>query len=253
MKCGILFNGKANFFKPYLEWILNFSNNEDICEISGIHTNDVEYFKRYFGDSTPLLVDDPSQILENSDIVYSLGYWKILKKPDIQKVPLGIVNFHHSHRLKYKGRHCATWAIRNNEEFHGSTMHFIDHRVDEGQIIDTDKFKIEHHHTAEDLFFLANETGLGLLKKNFRNTLDQAGLDFKEKELKCFTYKRKDLSHEISSTFFTDEINLLKQIRSLTFSNKPAPFVIIGNRKIYLKLEEYDTGLLTEKTDETRN
>jgi hypothetical protein len=39
MKCGILFNGKANFFKPYLDWILNFASREDLCDISGIYTN----------------------------------------------------------------------------------------------------------------------------------------------------------------------------------------------------------------------
>jgi methionyl-tRNA formyltransferase len=164
-----------------------------------------------------------------------------------------VVNFHHSYKLKYKGRHCATWAIRNNEIFHGSTMHFIDENVDEGKIIDTDKFKIEKHHTAEDIFFLANETGLDLLKNNFKKTLNQQGFNFKEQDLNSFTYRRRDLSHEISHDHIIDKNSFLKEVRSLTFSNKPAPFIVIDNQKIYLKLESYDTGFLAEKKDETRN
>jgi len=252
MKCGILFNGKQNFFKPYLTWILERSETTRDFKISGIHTNNRGFFSDNFSDYRVDLVDNVDSLLDDSDLVLSLGYWKILKKNQIEKVPAGVINFHHSYMLKYKGRHCATWAIKNGEIYHGSTIHFVDEKVDEGKIIDTDKFIIERYHTAEDIFLMANDIGLRLLKKNFKKIINKEKLEYKNKEKNFFTYREKDMSHEVNKNLIVDKERFLREVRSLTFSNKPAPYILIEGQRIYLKHENYDSGILGEINDERK-
>ena len=250
MRCGILFNGNQNFFEPYLSWILNNSRLRDDFKISGIHTNNRDFFKSNFPEYQDALLDNANSILENSDVVFSLGYWRILKKNQIEKVRMGVINFHHSYKLKYKGRHCGTWAIRNGEEYHGSTIHYIDEKVDEGKIIDTEKFKVKNHHTAEDLFFIANNIGLDLLKKNFDKIIKCENIDFVEKASDSLVYRERDISHEISTDFLLDTSSFLREVRSLTFSKKPAPYFLIDGQRVYLKHESSDSGFLGEKKRE---
>ena len=181
-----------------------------------------------------------------SDIVFSLGYWKILKKHQIDQVSKGVVNFHHSFNLKYKGRHSATWAIRNNEKLHGSTMHFIDEKVDQGKIIDSRSFEIEKTDTAETVFNKSNIVGLEILKNNFENIISENYFEYKKLCINenTHSYRKRDLDHEISLDSLGNTKKLFDEIRSLTFTQKPAPYIVLEGKKIFLKLEGYDSELL---------
>ena len=250
INCGILFNAKQNSFASYLKWILLEEQTSNYFNISGILTNDSNFLKE---DSVNSLESKSLEdLIDKSDIIFSLGYWRIIKKEQLVRVPLGIINFHHSYRLKYRGRHCATWAIRNREKFHGSTMHFINEKLDEGKIIDTRCFSVKQEETAEDLFFKANEIGLLMLKDNFKKILknDHAQLPALEHDKNFKYFKSSDLDHEISNKLIKDQNLLLNQILSLTFDKKRAPYVKLGNKKVYLKLESHDDGILKKNETE---
>ena len=111
VKCGILFNGRQNLFKRYLEWIVKEQSQKDF-DVSFVHTNNPELIK-----DVSVNLGSYEEVISNSDVVFSLGYWKKISKEDIKRVDLGIVNFHHSYELKFRGRHCATWAIRLDSLF----------------------------------------------------------------------------------------------------------------------------------------
>lgn len=255
MKVGILFNFHDNNFHPYLEWIQNYTseNKNKKCVISKIHTNDFKEFSSRYSELCHLLTNDVNDVLKNSDIVFSLGYWKILKKHQINQVNKGVVNFHHSFNLKYKGRHSATWAIRNNEKLHGSTMHFIDEKVDEGSIIDSKSFEIKPDDTAENVFKKANLLGLEILSKNFesliscKETIDL--IDSRDLNQTSYTYRKRDLSHEIGILKLKNDQEIYRELRALAYDNKPAPYIMVQGRKVYLKLEEYDDGILRRKNE----
>jgi methionyl-tRNA formyltransferase len=253
MKIGILFNCNDNNFYPYLTWIKNCiskSKNTELC-ITKILVNNLERFKKFYPELCSFVVNDINIVLNASDIVFSLGYWQILKQNQIDTVKIGIVNFHHSYKLKYKGRHSSTWVIRNNEKTHGSTMHFIDEKVDEGKIIDSKFFDISTHDTAEIIFEKANKVGLEMLSKNFKKLIsDQVKhTDINNLNEKSYKYRKRDLKHEISLSKLIDEEQLYREVRALAFDNKPAPYIIIQGKKIYLKLEEYDDGILKKNND----
>tara|TARA_Y100000592_G_scaffold16485_1_gene24517 strand:+ start:6776 stop:7519 length:744 start_codon:yes stop_codon:yes gene_type:complete len=244
INCGILFNAKQNSFASYLKWILLEEETSDYFNISGILTNDSNFLK----ENCINLVESQSleELIDKSDIIFSLGYWRIIKKEQLTRVPRGIINFHHSYRLKYRGRHCATWVIRNKEKFHGSTMHFMNEKLDEGKIIDTRCFLVNRDQTAEDLFFKANEIGLSMLKDNFKSTLknDHTQLSPMTHDEDFKYFKNSDLNHEISNKFIKNKELFLNEILSLTFDRKKSPYLMLGNKKVYLKLESHDDGIL---------
>ena len=63
-----------------------------------------------------------------------------------------------------------------------------------------------------------------------------------------FTFKEKDLNHEISLDKIQEPENLLHEIKSLSFHGCPAPFVVIDGVKIFLKTERYDSGKLERQS-----
>jgi len=237
-RCGILLKNKE-YLLPYVSWLLE---NQDKLnyEITGIHTNDESWAEENIGhDWIPRM--DFNSIIDSSDLVVSLSYWKKINEQTINKVPMGIVNFHHSYKLKYKGRHSSTWVIRNGEKKHGSTMHFIDKHLDRGTIIDTDWFDINEDDTADDVFHKANETGLTLLKRNFEKVIHGETIKPQEESAVCYEYKESHLNHRLD---IKNEETLLREIRSLTFHDCPAPYVVLGGKKVFLKMEGYDSGIL---------
>ena len=228
INCGLLVNG-ADYFEPYVDW---FKQQQNI-NIAAFYTNNNKF--NHINS-----VDSLEEVVALSDVVFSLGYWKIIPKTLIDSVKLGIINIHHSYELKYKGRHCATWAIQNGDKIHGSTLHYIDENLDEGVIIDTKACKINKNDTAYSLFMKANDIGLQLIQNNFNKILSgkKSKTEDNKKNLNCKTYKAKDLTHKINSSFFEDEKGFYDMVRSLTFPGKPLPYVEICGKKIYLEMRD---------------
>ena len=249
INCGVLFNAKENNFSEYLSWLNDYVSENKNVDLK-IFTNDISFVKKNLLIKDVKLVDSFSEILDFSDLLISLGFWKIIKKENIEKVPLGIVNFHHSYKLKYRGRHCSSWVLKNDETYHGSTMHYLDENLDQGRIIDSKSFKIGYDDVAEDLFKKANDIGLQMLKENFVSLIQGSIARKIELSEKQYLYKKNDLSHEISNKFVNHENDFLREIRSLTFNNKPSPYIILNNKKVYLKLEDYDSGILGKVNNE---
>lgn len=65
--------------------------------------------------------------------------------------PILALNYHDSLLPKYAGVNSTSWAILNNEEFHGISWHKITSSIDDGDIIYKKKIEITPHDTAFDL------------------------------------------------------------------------------------------------------
>ena len=69
------------------------------------------------------------------DLILSLSYNQILKKPLLDIPVFGAVNFHAGKLPYYRGRNVINWAILNGEEEIGITSHYMDEGIDTGSII----------------------------------------------------------------------------------------------------------------------
>lgn len=236
---GILL-APRNYYTTYVDWILSFvSKNPSKCRISYIYIPFDFFDKNYISWAhTWIYLSSVNDVINNSDLVISLGHTEKLSKEDIDKVPLGIINIHHSYKMKYRGRHTCTWAIRHNEEYHGSSIHYMNENIDDGPIIATDKIKIDPNDTSESLFNKVNLLGLDLLKETLPQILN-GSITYKNgipPDPTPYYFRERDLCHEIDYKLLNDPLTLYNHIRSLTFNGAPKPYITINNQKIELNL-----------------
>ena len=91
--------------------------------------------------------------LKKSDIhlICLAGFMKILSKSFIKNFKGKILNIHPSLLPKYKGLNTHERAIRNKDKYSGCTVHFVNSRLDSGEIINQKKVKIKKLDTPKTL------------------------------------------------------------------------------------------------------
>ena len=91
--------------------------------------------------------------LKKSDIqlICLAGFMKILSKSFINNFKGKILNIHPSLLPKYKGLNTHQRAIRNKDNYSGCTVHFVNSRLDSGEIIKQKKVRIQKLDTPKTL------------------------------------------------------------------------------------------------------
>lgn len=232
-KLGVLVI-KRDYFVPYVQWL--HEQDGKLFDLVGCVSNVPSGYSESVPEYKPHV---EGNIFEECDLILSLGYWKIIPETVIRSVPMGILNLHHSHGLKYRGRHTCTWAIINDEKVHGSTLHYMSPKLDDGPILATDSVPITADETAESLFTKVNDVGLRLVKENLPRALENNLYDelpFPTGE--HFTYRERDLTWEIPRNL--DDAAFERRVRALTFKGKPPPYIMVNGRLIEQHLIEFN-------------
>ncbi len=67
------------------------------------------------------------------------------------------INVHYSLLPKYRGLHSTVWAVINDEEYIGLTIHLMNEYMDDGPIIHQKAFRNNHKDTARDFMVQNNK------------------------------------------------------------------------------------------------
>jgi phosphoribosylglycinamide formyltransferase-1 len=91
--------------------------------------------------------------LKKSDIhlICLAGFMKILSKSFIKNFKGKILNIHPSLLPKYKGLNTHERAIRNKDKYSGCTVHFVNSKLDSGEIINQKKVRVKKLDTPKTL------------------------------------------------------------------------------------------------------
>ena len=81
----------------------------------------------------------------NYDYAFSICCNQIFKKKLISSF-YKIINYHSSLLPKYKGLNSTLWSILFREKYTGYSFHYVDGKIDNGNIILQEKFKINYDH-----------------------------------------------------------------------------------------------------------
>ena len=87
----------------------------------------------------------------NVDLIVLAGYMKILTKPFTQRFAGKILNIHPSLLPKYPGLDTYQRALENGDSEHGTTVHFVNEKVDSGAIVLQAKVPIFPGDTVEEI------------------------------------------------------------------------------------------------------
>ncbi|HAI18073.1 MAG TPA: hypothetical protein DCM10_08685 [Xanthomarina gelatinilytica] len=159
-----------------------------------------------------------------SDIVISVLYEKLLSPDEIKGRKC--YNFHPGSLPDYRGAGCYSWAIINEEESFGITLHVIDEGIDTGDIISHCYFPIEKEDTAYSLFQKGEKVIYKMFKEWFSLLLTQPFATVQQDTSSSSLYLRKDLQRAKDLTKF---------IKAFYFPNKESAYYYNKEgKKIYI-------------------
>src|SRR6266853_3524601 len=85
------------------------------------------------------------------ELVILAGFMRVLKSPMLNAFPRRIVNIHPSLLPKFPGLEAWKQALVAGEKVTGCTVHYVDERIDHGQILAQKEARILPNDTAESL------------------------------------------------------------------------------------------------------
>src|SRR5436305_9406875 len=93
------------------------------------------------------------QMLRDAEVelVVLAGFMRVLKSPTLQAFPRRIINIHPSLLPKFPGLEAWKQALEAGEIVTGCTVHYVDEKIDHGEIIAQREVRIEPEDTAESL------------------------------------------------------------------------------------------------------
>lgn len=158
-KCVLLFSGKGSNIKNLinrqaslngkLKYIAAFTNNSSAKGIDICRDNDID-----------VTINDQEELNSNlrkflskykPDLIILAGYMKILPDDIVDKYVGKIINIHPSLLPKYPGLNTYEKVLKNNDLYHGVTIHYVDTTLDGGPIILQGKFKIRKKFSVKEL------------------------------------------------------------------------------------------------------
>jgi len=240
----IAFAASRNLSVEIIEWIYNNKTKFAIELVGGVAPNfkgwwDDKVDKAYEKLKIPIYSSIEEMIDDSKpDIVFSLNYWKMIPSEYISKVEKGIINIHHSYKLRFRGRYSTSWAIiharKDNNWWHGTTLHYVDSKLDNGSIIASQRCEINENDTAEILFNRVENLAIEMFKNNFHKML--IGDDnFIEPDSEFFYYA-KDSNKNLKVDFNKSIEEVYDFVRAWSFKDRPKPYYSFNNEKIELTL-----------------
>ena len=138
-----------------------------------------------------------------------------------------LFNFHFSLLPKYRGCHTNFFQIFNGEKFSGVTLHKIDNGIDTGPILDQIKFPININSNAFINYYKLMKTSVRLLKKNFKNLVNDNYKVRKQILKNGSYYSKKSINYKKMKYFNIKRMNLKRfnQIKAFIFPPFQLPIV----------------------------
>jgi methionyl-tRNA formyltransferase len=140
-------NSKFQSSKKISNVLNDFGINKIVLNMHINHPESVQSINKY----------DP-------DLLISILGNQIFKEPIINLAPKGCLNLHTALLPKYRGLMPTFWVMKNDEEFTGVSVFFVDEGIDSGPIIVQEKVKIGNK-TQEELIKHTKKIGMESIAK----------------------------------------------------------------------------------------
>lgn len=166
-----------------------------------------------------------------SNRIICAGYKPIIRG-EILKLK-EIINIHYSLLPKYRGLHSTVWAILNNEEYLGLSIHLMNENIDDGPIIYQFKIKNDQVSSATDYMNIFNNwitEDLGKIVLNYLKGL----ISPNEQNINNATWVGKRTYEDCKIDFTKSHLYIKNFYRALK-PPYPRPFFRVrGKSQIYI-------------------
>ncbi|NOU38831.1 MAG: methionyl-tRNA formyltransferase [Ferruginibacter sp.] len=155
--------------------------------------------------------------------------------------PMGTINVHGSLLPQYRGAAPINWAVINGEEYTGVTTFKLQQEIDTGNILLSDKLKIESTDTAGTLHDKLKELGANLLLKTIQGIAEKSIKE--QSQVLTFNFEPSTLKHAPKLFTETGKINWAKSVDDVYnlirgLSPYPAAYTNFNGKKLKFFLVE---------------
>ena len=209
-KCVLLFSGKGSNIENLinnqaslngkLKYVAGFTNNSNAKGIDICSDNDIEVT---ISDQEELNFNLKKFLSKHKpDLIILAGYMKILPDDIVDKYAGKIINIHPSLLPKYPGLNTYEKVLKNNDLFHGATIHYVDTTLDGGPVILQGKFKIRKKLSIKELEGLTHKVE----HKIYPIVVKWIADDLVTLENNIIQFNDKDIHSPI--TYIVDDLNI---------------------------------------------
>lgn len=179
------------------------------------------------------LIEKENPTLQDIDIVISFLFWKRIKKPLISLSKLGCINFHPAPLPDYRGVGGYNFAILDDLNYWGVSAHFVDEKIDTGDIIQVNKFDISKNINIIELEKISQKELYLLFELIISKLMNNEKLNrIKQGEGKYICKKELEKAKEVTINMSKEEID--KKIRAFWFPPYHGAYILIDNKKYTL-------------------
>lgn len=157
------------------------------------------------------------------DYGFSFGNPQIMK-PKLINSFKRIINYHNSILPKYRGLHATAWSMFFSEDYTGYTFHEVNEKIDDGNIIIQESFKIDYSKTPYEIEVIKTKKAAKKIKQLIEYL--QEGYEGMRQEGESSYFGRKEL----------DKLLTFKEINKDNIDKIMRIIKIFG--AIYLQREE---------------
>lgn len=137
--------------------VFTHESNENIEFVEHLTNNRITYFVNSINDH----VEEITKF--HPDYLLSVYYRRIIKPKILEIVKYKAMNLHPSLLPAYRGTKSSVWALLNNEKQTGISFHYINDKIDDGNIILQKEIEITNEDTAYSLYHKL----ISVFSKNF--------------------------------------------------------------------------------------
>lgn len=168
----------------------------------------------------------------NFDVLVSNGCPFIIPVTKLDKNNRIFVNVHPSYLPYYKGMHPINGVLLNNESYTGCTMHFMDDKIDNGNIIHQEKFDLTADLNLNILYDICFFLEAKVFRKGILKLMENPSYKGTTQSTEGSYYTRKESDFIIN--FQTDDTATIhNKIRA--FSNgKEGPYITSKHGKMII-------------------
>ena len=242
---NVVFLGSKKIGLSCLEILQNRSSDLNI-RIIGILTNKRgEAIKEFAANhGIPVIPDLEAYVnlKEEVHIAISVQYHLILKKEHIAKASELTVNLHMAPLPEYRGCNQFSFAIIDDKEIFGTTIHMLEEGIDSGDILFEKRFPIKEGIWVDELYEetfkasveLFDQSLPNLISGNFKAISQDSLIDERGHAI----HYRKEIEDikKINMDWPADKIN--RHIRATNFPGFEPPYFYIDQNKIYFKKDD---------------
>lgn len=148
--------GLRFFIRYSLRYLLNkFDNSKKVKYILHIHNIPIIELNQNINSN-----DSINKIKKYyPDLLISIAGNQIFKRPILELAPRGCLNLHTALLPKYRGLMPSFWVLKNNEEYTGASVFFVDEGIDSGHVLVQKKIEIKDM-SLEKLIMATKKLGM---------------------------------------------------------------------------------------------